>query len=342
MNRNNFKKGEDVMIPFEAIVLRQENGEVTHELEEVTLENLSEGEVLIKVDYSSVNYKDMLAFQTDGGVIRDYPMIPGIDMAGTVVASDDAEFKEGDAVLINSTDLGVLHTGGFAEYARSEAKNVTKLPAGLSTEEAMRYGTAGFTAALSIRALEKQGMSPDNDPDILVTGSTGGVGSVAVQILKKAGYKNIHALVRKDYQVDAAKKLGAAYVVDAHEINKGRNTLDTRNYHYVIDTVGGDIAAKALAQIYENGSMAISGNAGGHNLNATVLPFILRGVNLLGINSVNYPKDEKQAIWDKLSNEWYVADQLITQEVALKDLNGTIEALKEGKHLGRTVVKVKA
>lgn len=330
------------MEPFKAIVVRQENDEVTHELEEVTLENLSEGEVLVEVEYSSVNYKDMLAFQTKGGVIRDYPMIPGIDMAGTVVSSEDDEFTEGDAVLINSTDLGVKKTGGYSEYARTEVRNVTKLPKNLSAKDAMKYGTAGFTAALSIQALEEHGMSPENDPDVLVTGSTGGVGSVAVQILKKAGYKNIHALVRKDYQVDVAKELGASNVVDADEINNGRNTLDARNYHYVVDTVGGDIAAKSLAQIHENGSMAISGNAGGHKLNATVLPFILRGVNLLGINSVDYPKEEKQAIWEKLGNEWNVADELVSQEVALEDLDETIEALKEGKHLGRTIVKVKA
>ena len=184
-------------------------------------------------------------------------------------------------------------------------------------------------------------MSPDNNPDVLVTGSTGGVGSVAVQILKKAGYKNIHALERKHYQVEVAEKLGASNVVFVDDLTSGRNTLDNRNYHYVVDTVGGDVAAKALAQIHENGSIAMSGNAGGHKLEATVFPIILRGVNILGINSVDYPKEEKNAIWKKLANEWNVADQLVSQEVALEDLEETIEALKKGKHLGRTVVRVK-
>ena len=329
------------MDKFKAIVVRKEDDEVSQALEEVTLENLSDGDVVVEVEYSSVNYKDMLAFQPKGGIIRNYPMIPGIDMAGTVVSSETSEFIEGDAVLINSTDPGVNSTGGFSEYARTEAKNVTKLPENLSAKDAMLYGTAGFTAALSIQALEEHGMSPDNNPDVLVTGSTGGVGSVAVQILKKAGYKNIHALVRKDYQVEVAEKLGASNVVFADDLTSGRNTLDNRNYHYDVDTVGGDVAAKALAQIHENGSIAMSGNAGGHKLEATVFPIILRGVNILGINSVDYPKEEKNAIWKKLANEWNVADQLVSQEVALEDLEETIEALKEGKHLGRTVVRVK-
>lgn len=338
---NDYKKGEDRMDKFKAIVVRKENDEVTQALEEVTLDNLSDGDVVVEVEYSSVNYKDMLAFQPKGGIIRNYPMIPGIDMAGTVVSSKTDEFKEGDAVLINSTDPGVKTTGGFAEYARTEARNVTKLPANLSARDAMLYGTAGFTSALSVQALEEHGMAPENDPDILVTGATGGVGSVAIQILKKAGYKNIHALVRKDYQVEVAKKLGATNIVFADDLTSGRNTLDERNYHYVIDTVGGDVAAKALAQIHENGSMAMSGNAGGHKLEATVFPIILRGVNILGINSVDYPKEAKNALWEKLANEWNVTDELVSQEVALSDLEETIEAIKEGKHLGRTVVKVK-
>lgn len=329
------------MDTFQAIVVRNENEKVTYELEEISLEDLSDGEVIIEVDYSSVNYKDMLAVQDRGGVIRHYPMIPGIDLAGSVVSSNDEAYKEGHTVLVNSTDVGVTKTGGYSEYARVESKNLIHIPKGLSTKEAMVYGTAGFTAALSIAALEAHGMSPDNNPEVLVTGSTGGVGSVAVAILKKAGYKNIHALVRKDYQVDIAKSLGATNIVHADEINAGRNTLGTRNFHYVVDTVGGDIAAKVLAQIYENGSIAMSGNAGGIQFNATVLPLILRGVNILGINTVDYPIEEKKALWDKMANEWYVADQLVSKEVALADLKETIDAIKNGQHLGRTIVKVK-
>lgn len=328
------------METFKAVVVREENDEVTYELEQTQLADLSEGEVVIEVDYSTVNYKDMLAVQKKGGVIRDYPMIPGIDLAGTVLSSEDERFKEGEAVFVNSTDPGVSKTGGFSEVARVEARNVLHLPEKLSAKDAMKYGTAGFTAALSIAALEAQGMSTDDQPEVLVTGATGGVGSVAVQILAKAGYKNIHALVRKDYQVEVAKKLGASHIVQADEITEGRNTLGPRRFHFIIDTVGGDVAAKALALIYENGSMAMSGNAGGYKFNATVLPIILRGVNILGINSVDYPLKEKKAIWDKLANEWFVADDLVTTEIALEDLTETIDALKDGKHLGRTIVKI--
>lgn len=329
------------MNTFQAIVVRNEDEQVTYQLEQVSLEDLSDGEVIIEVDYSSVNYKDMLAVQNRGGVIRNYPMIPGIDLAGTVVSSTDETYKEGDTVLVNSTDVGVSKTGGFSEMARVASANLLPIPKGLSTKEAMIYGTAGFTAALSIAALEDHGMSPADQPEVLVTGSTGGVGSIAVAILAKAGYKNIHALVRKEYQVEIAQSLGATNIVHADEIHEGRNSLDKRNYHYVVDTVGGDIAAKVLAQIYENGSIAMSGNAGGIQLNATVLPFILRGVNILGINSVDYPLEEKKALWGKMANEWYVADKLVVNEVTLEHLKETIEAVKQGKHLGRTIVKVK-
>lgn len=329
------------MEKFKAIVVRKENEDVTYGVEDVHLDNLSEGEVVIEVEYTTVNYKDMLAVQNRGGVIREYPMIPGIDLAGTVVSSTVNDFKTGETVLVNSTDSGVSKTGGFSEYARVEAKNIIPLPKGLSTKDAMLYGTAGFTAALSIDALEKHGMSPDKDQQILVTGSTGGVGSVAIRILQIAGYKNIHALIRKDYQIEVAKSLGATNIVHVDELAEARNTLAPRNYHYVVDTVGGEIAAKVLAQLYKNGSMAMSGNAGGSQFPATVLPIILRGVNILGINSVDYPLEKKKDIWEKMANEWFVADQLVSSEVTLENIGETIDALKNGKHLGRTIVKVK-
>jgi putative YhdH/YhfP family quinone oxidoreductase len=328
------------MDKFKAIVVREENDKVTYGLEEVGLEDLSEGEVLIDVEYSTVNYKDMLAVQKNGGVIREYPMIPGIDIAGKVVSSDDPEFKEDDLVIAGWDAPGVSTTGGYAEYARVASKYVIHAPENISSKELMTYGTAGYTAALSILSLEEHGMNPEDDPEILVTGSTGGVGSVAVRILEKAGYKNINALVRKDYQIDVAKSLGATNIVQADDLNEGRTTLDSRNYHYVLDTVGGDVAAKALAQIYENGSMSMCGNAGGHEFNATVLPMILRGVNILGINAVDNPKELRTSIWEKLANEWYVADKLVTDEVSLEELEETIEAIKNGKHLGRTIVRI--
>lgn len=329
------------MDKFKAIVVREENDEVTYALEEVGLEDLSKGEVLIEVEYSTVNYKDMLAVQSNGGVIREYPMIPGIDIVGKVVSSDDVDFKAGDLVIAGWNTPGVTKTGGYAEYARIQSSDVIHAPKNISSKELMAYGTAGYTAALSIKDLEDHGMRPEDNPEILVTGATGGVGSVALRILEKAGYKNINALIRKDYQVDVAKSLGATNIVHADDLNKGKTSLDARNYHFVLDTVGGDVAAKALAQIYENGSMSMCGNAGGYEMNATVLPLILRGVNILGINAVDNSRELRTSLWEKLANEWYVADKLIVNEVSLEELEKTIDALRDGKHLGRTVVKIK-
>ena len=328
------------MDPFKGLIVRQEDDQVTYQIEDLTLDDLTQGPITIKVDYSTVNYKDMLATQAKGGVVRDYPMIPGIDLVGQVVESQDEHFKPGENVMVISTDLGVSKTGGFAQYVRTDADHLTRLPEGLSPKDAMTFGTAGFTAALSIQALVDHGLSLEEDPNILITGATGGVGSVALKILSHLGYTKLHALVRKDYQVEVAQKLGANFIVQAQDLAAGRSTLDSRNFQYVLDTVGGDVASKALAQIDHNGAMSMCGNAGGAKMEASVLPFILRGVNVLGINSVSYPLNAKAKIWQKLAQEWNVADQLVTSEVPLKDLDQTITALKEGKHLGRTVVKL--
>lgn len=328
------------MDSFKGIVVREKDDEIISQLEDLGINQLSDGDLLVKVEYSTVNYKDMLAFQKDGGVIRKYPMIPGIDLAGKVVSSQNSEFKEGDRILVNSTDIGVTKTGGYAEYARISSEDAIHTPKKLSSKEAMTFGTAGFTAALSIDALMKHGMSAENNPSILVTGATGGVGSTALSILAKLGYKNIHALVRKDYQVEVAERLSANHILYAEELQESTSVLASRKYNYVLDTVGGDVAAHALAQIYEDGSMSMCGNAGDNQFNTTVLPMILRGVNILGINSVHFPKKEKENIWDNLANEWNVVDELVVKEINLEDVNDTVDVLKEGKHLGRTVVKI--
>ncbi|KGR85541.1 YhdH/YhfP family quinone oxidoreductase [Lysinibacillus odysseyi] len=327
------------MESFKAIVVRKENEEVSYQLEDVSLADLSEGEVLIKVSYSSVNFKDMLAVQANGGVIRDYPMIPGIDISGTVVSSSNEQYSEGQQVLVTGFGTGVSHTGGFAEYARIPAEWIVPLPDGLTLKDAMIFGTAGFTAALSIMALQKNGMSVESDPHILVTGSTGGVGSVALQILSKIGYKNIAALVRKDYQVEAAKSLGATEVVFSTDLEDRPKPLSKAKYHYVLDTVGGNVAAALIPQIHYGGSMSMCGNAGGVQLPTNVLPFILRGVNLLGIDSVNVPIEKRSPIWTKIADEWNISDTALTKEIALQEVPETIEAVKNGQHLGRTIIK---
>lgn len=327
------------MESFKAIVIRKENEEVTYKLEDVSLSDLSEGEVLIKVSYSSVNFKDMLAVQANGGVIRDYPMIPGIDLSGTIVSSSNEQYAEGQEVLVTGFGTGVSHTGGFAEYARIPADWIVPLPTGLTLKDAMVFGTAGFTAALSILALQKNGMSVESNPQILVTGSTGGVGSVALQILSKIGYKNIAALVRKEYQVEVAKSLGATEVIFSSDLGDSKKLVSKAKYHYVLDTVGGDVAAALIPQIHYGGSMSMCGNAGGVQLPTNVLPFILRGVNLLGIDSVNVPIGERSPIWQKIADEWNISDTAFTKEIILQDLPETIDAVKNGQHLGRTIIK---
>lgn len=323
---------------FKAIVLRKETDEVTYQVENVTKEDLSAGEVFIKVAYSSINYKDMLAVQTKGGVVRDYPMIPGIDLSGTVVSSEDPNFQEGQEVLVTGFGTGVTHTGGFAQYARIPAEWVVPLPVGLTLKEAMIYGTAGFTAALSIQALERDGMSVDDQPNILVTGATGGVGSVAIQILKKIGYQHVTALVRKKHQVEVATSLGATEVLFSDTLAEQRKPLAKQQYHYIIDTVGGDVAAALLPQLHYDGSMSMCGNASGIQLSTTVLPFILRGIHLLGIDSVMFPTEKRAEVWEKLATSWHIANTTLTDDITLEEVPQTIEAIKNGQHLGRTII----
>lgn len=324
---------------FKALVVRKLDEEVSYEIESVEQGFLDEGSVLIKVNYSSLNYKDMLATQAKGGVIRHYPMIPGIDLSGVVVETKYDSLQVGQEVLITGFDLGVKHTGGLAEYAQVPTEWVIPLPGNLSLKDAMIYGTAGFTAAQSVRALEGQGMSPKDKPSILVTGATGGVGSIALAILVKAGYNNITAMIRKDYQEAVAKELGAHKILWADDIGE-KKALATQKYDYILDTVGGDVAATLIPQIQENGSMSLCGNAAGIKLDTTVLPFILRGVNLLGINSVTASHEERQTIWSNLATDWNVVDNLKINTVKLEDVSETIKSLKEGSHIGRTVVEM--
>jgi len=324
---------------FKAVVDDKNEEAVNYGVQDVTVDDLSEGEVLIKVAYSSVNYKDMLAVQEKSGIIRNYPMIPGIDLSGTVVESSDSHFKEGEEVLVTGFDIGVNHTGGFAEYARIPAEWIVPLPEKLTLKDAMVFGTAGFTAALSVAALENNEMNKDNNPAILVTGSTGGVGSIALQILSKSGYKNISALVRKDHQKEVALSLGATNVVFANELGDMDKPLNKQTYDFVLDTVGGDVASTLIPQVAYDGSMSMCGNAGGVKLTSTVLPFILRGINLLGIDSVNVPIENRGEIWEKIAGQWNIAESALVNEIALSEVPDTIDALKNGQHLGRTIVK---
>ena len=327
------------MEPFKAIVVKEQEDEVVFGVEQAGEEQLSEGNVLVKVAYSSINYKDMLAVQKKGGVIRNYPMIPGIDFSGIIVHTGDERFHEGQEVIVTGFEMGMSHTGGFSEYARVPAEWIVPLPEKLSLKDAMVFGTAGFTAALSIQALEQNGMAPNNNPEVLVTGATGGVGSVALQILSKIGYTNITALVRKEHQVEVAKSLGATQVLYPDDLGELKKPLNKPKFDYVLDTIGGEVASVLIPQISYGGSMSMCGNAAGLQLTATVLPFILRGVNLLGIDSVNVPIEKRGAIWEKMATDWNITQTTLTDEISLEEVPKTIEAIKNGEHLGRTIVK---
>lgn len=326
---------------FKAMVVEQAGDEIVFAPKTITVDDLHEGQVLIKVAYSSVNYKDMLAVQKNSGVIRNYPMIPGIDLAGTVVSSETDEFTLGQEVLVTGYEMGMSHTGGFSEYARVPKDWVVPLPEGLTMKDAMILGTAGLTAGLSVLALEKAGMTVDKQPQILVTGASGGVGSVGLAILKSQGYEHISALTRKDNQDELVCRLGASKIIKPDQVFIKENPLLLKGiYNYVLDTVGGDVVAHLIPQIDYDGAVSLCGNAGGVKMMTNVLPFILRGVQALGIDSVQISHEKRTAVWEKFAKEWKIVDQLAYDEVSLEELPETMTLLKEGRHLGRTIVKI--
>ncbi|WP_086444146.1 oxidoreductase [Candidatus Enterococcus lemimoniae] len=327
---------------FSALKINKHEENIALNIEETTIDALSQGEVVIQVAYSSVNYKDSLAVKQNGGVIRTYPMIPGIDLSGTVLSSQDDRFKKSDKVLVTGYGLGVTHTGGFAQIARVPAEWVIPLPDNLSLKEAMLFGTAGFTAALSIQALEQHGLPQNKEATILVTGASGGVGSLAIAMLKKLGYGNIIALSRKKTVTDSLKKIGATKVLLLDEfIPEKIKPLAKQAIDFAIDTVGGEVTCALLSQLSYGGSIAICGNAAGIKLNTTVLPFILRGTNLLGIDSVNVPMNQRVAIWQRLATDLNVSQQALTNEISLEELSTIFDQLQSGTHHGRTIVKMK-
>lgn len=329
------------MEKFKAMVVEEQGDNLLFEEKNISLDNLSMGDIVIKVIYSSVNFKDMLAVQKNGGVIRGYPMIPGIDLSGVVVSSKFPEIKEGQEVLVTGYDMGMSHTGGFSEYARVPHEWVVALPKGISIREAMIIGTAGLTAGLSVQALEDAGMSKSNCSNILVTGASGGVGSVALAILKSEGYKNVIALTRKNNQDEIVSRLGASKIIKPENVFIKENPMLLKAlYNYVLDTVGGDTAANLIPQICYDGAMSMCGNAAGVKLATNVLPFILRGVKVLGIDSVQINHEKREKIWSKFATKWHIMDKLEVNEISLNDLKTVISQLKEGKHIGRTIVKV--
>lgn len=322
--------------------LRVLSDETVHtEIETFEKPEISEGEVLIAVRYSSINYKDALATKANTGVLRDYPMTPGIDLAGKILTSNDPNFQLGDSVLITGYGLGVKQDGGLSQLQVVPAAWCVKIPAGLDEKQVMTFGTAGFTAALAVDALQMHGLTSDSR--VLVTGATGGVGSFAIHFLKQIGCKEIIALSRKEDQKDYLTKLGATSVVSPTELFPEKNRpLNKQLTDFVVDTVGGDTLAKVLPFVNYGGSLALCGNAGGIKLTTTVLPFILRGVNLLGIDSVESSMNQRQKLWQKMADEWTLPADISVQEITLEQVPAVADALLAGKHIGRTIVDLEA
>ncbi|MEK4386364.1 acryloyl-CoA reductase [Solibacillus sp. FSL W7-1464] len=325
---------------FKALVVNNEE-QFTVDVKELTLNDLPDGDVLLKVEYSSINYKDSLAAIPDGNIVKSYPFVPGIDLAGTVISSENPQFKEGDKVIATSYEIGVTHFGGYSEYARIPSEWLVPLPEGLSLKEAMIIGTAGFTAALSVQRLEENNVSPDKGK-VLVTGSTGGVGSFAVSILSKLGYE-VEASTGKESEHDFLKKLGATSIVPREEVYDGKvRALGKQKWAAAVDPVGGEPLASLLSQIHYGGSVAVSGLTAGTKLPSTVFPFILRGVNLLGIDSVYCPMETRLKVWNRLATDFKPdnLEQLIQQEITLEQLPEALPTLLKGQAKGRTVVKL--
>jgi acrylyl-CoA reductase (NADPH) len=308
-------------------------------IEAISLDDLNPGEVVVKTAYSSVNFKDALAGTGQGKILRRFPLVGGIDVAGHVVASTDPAFREGDAVLVTGSGLSETRDGGYADFARLESKWVVALPAGLSLRESMILGTAGFTAALALLRMEDNRQSPELGP-LAVTGATGGVGSLAVAIFAKAGYE-VHAVSGKADQAGYLKSLGASTVLGRDALSTTR-PLDTARFGGGLDNVGGPMLAALLAQTAPYGNVASAGLAASPELAATVMPFIIRGVSLLGIASAGTARELREEVWRRLAADWKPPslDAICTRETELAGLPEVFATMLAGASLGRTVVRL--
>jgi NADPH2:quinone reductase len=324
---------------FTAFRVFEENGTVHGRVVDQTLDDLSAGNVVIDATHSSVNYKDALAATGAGKIIRRFPLNAGIDVAGTVASSTDENLHAGQAVLVTGYDFGVAHDGGFARRARVPAEWVVPIPQGLSAFEAMAIGTAGFTAALSIVELERNGLTPASGP-VIVTGATGGVGNLAVQMLFARGYR-VTALTGKDAEHDFLRSLGAAEVLSRLGLQMGTRPLEKPLWAGAVDVVGGDTLAWLTRTMMYNGPIASSGLTGGTDLKTTVLPFILRGVKLLGIDSAMCPMPTRVDVWRRLATDLKPAQlQRVASTIGFDGLPGAFATLLSGKARGRYVVNV--
>jgi acrylyl-CoA reductase (NADPH) len=328
------------MESFRALRIFNDEGRVHSRIVDATLDELSAGDVVIKAAYSSVNYKDALAATGAGKILKRFPLIGGIDLSGTVVSSADARFAAGDQVLVTGYDLGVGQDGGFAGMVRVPADWVVRLPAELTARDAMVYGTAGFTAALSVVRLERNGLRPGTGP-VAVTGATGGVGSLAVGILAALGYE-VTAITGKDDAHEYLRGLGATQVQPRGSLEMGTRPLERATWAGAVDAVGGDLLAWLVRTTVPWGGVASTGLTGGTNLALTVMPFILRAVSLIGVDSVACPADLRRDTWQRLATDMRprALASVAPSDITLDDLPGAFDTLLNGRARGRHVVRL--
>ncbi len=324
------------------IVNKDDDGNVSQNIEQIELDRLPEGDVTVAIDYSTVNYKDGLCVNATGGLVRNFPHVPGIDFVGTVEASDDGRYTAGDKVVLTGWRVGEAHWGGYAQKARVKADWLVPLPDGITPKQAMAVGTAGFTSMLAVMALEDHGMKPA-DGEVLVTGAAGGVGSVATAILANLGYE-VAGVTGRPETADYLTGLGASRIVAREEINETtKRPLEAETWAGCVDAVGGAMLARVLGQMKYGSSVAAVGLAGGAALPATVVPFLLRGVNLLGIDSVMQPYDNRVRAWGRIAKDLPM-DKLesMIEMATLGDLPKLGSAILKGQVKGRVVVDVNA
>ena len=330
------------MNTFKAFRIHEVDGKVAGRFDDLSLEQLSPGEVVIDVQYSDINYKDALAATGAGKILRRYPLVGGIDLAGVVRSSEDARYKPGDAVLVTGCGLSESVDGGYAELARVKGESVIPMPAGLDAFHAMALGTAGFTAALAIHRMERNGQSPARGA-VVVTGATGGVGSIAIDMLAGRGYEVI-AVTGKKEAVEYLESLGAEKVLTREQLALGSRPLEAARFAGAIDNVGGEMLAGLTRHMDFWGNIASVGLVGGVELKTTVMPFILRGVNLLGINSSATLRDERLDVWHRIATDLKprLLERIARRTIPFEDLPRAFQPYIEGKVIGRTVVKISA
>ena len=327
---------------FSALVVEkdEDSGITSSGVKKITENDLPPGEVLVNIEYSTVNYKDGLCIGPGAGLVKSYPHVPGIDFSGTVESSNVSNYSKGDKVILTGWRVGEVVWGGYAQKARVQASQLVPLPNGLSTKEAMAMGTAGFSAMLAIITLEEHGLTKDKG-EVLVTGATGGVGSVSILLLSNSGYKVV-AVSGKKSSIDYLKDIGATRVIDRNDLNELiKKPMESSIWSGCIDTVGGNILSRLLGQLKYGASVAVVGNAGGNNINASAIPFMLRGINMLGIDSAMQPYQKRINVWDRINTD-FPKDffEVMTEVVSLNDLPRIGKAILNGEIKGRVIVDV--